>query len=335
MQISKEEHDQRVLRFRANKLHVNIEELQQKRAFGYIRVSTDMQVKNGSSLEAQRASIQDYCSRNRLNLIDIMADNGISGKDMDNRDGLLHLIATVRHSDTVVVYSISRLGRNARDIENIVSDFHNNHVNLVALDSSIDFTHESGRLAFNLLNQINESERRTTAERTSATLLDMSHRGKLKTRPRFGKKVELRTFTDQNGKIYTKNIHVDCPEEQEVLQAIRFYIQEYPRITPSEISRRLTDDGFSIRNSKKIYPGTITKIITDNDLRNLTPPQQLQSPSPPQLPIQSESPPQIQSPPSPPSSSIYIPPIRQNQPLSHPFTQKPIVFHPSIPNLRL
>ena len=48
-------------------------------AVGYIRVSTEGQVINGASLDRQRERITEYCQTQGLNLIEIFADNGVSG----------------------------------------------------------------------------------------------------------------------------------------------------------------------------------------------------------------------------------------------------------------
>jgi site-specific DNA recombinase len=48
------------------------------KAIGYIRVSTEMQVNEGVSLDAQTAKIKAYCELNDLELIEIICDAGIA-----------------------------------------------------------------------------------------------------------------------------------------------------------------------------------------------------------------------------------------------------------------
>jgi hypothetical protein len=50
-----------------------------KTAIGYVRVSTQEQVSEGVSLDAQRDKLKAYCKFNDIKLIDIKADEGISG----------------------------------------------------------------------------------------------------------------------------------------------------------------------------------------------------------------------------------------------------------------
>ena len=66
--------------------------------YGYIRVSTEGQVKQGYSLAEQRAEIEKYCSSKSYNLREIFKDEGISGAKANEdemsieRDGLLDML---------------------------------------------------------------------------------------------------------------------------------------------------------------------------------------------------------------------------------------------------
>jgi len=53
--------------------------IEQKKAVGYIRVSTIIQVKEGESLSTQKQQIVDYAKNKGWELDDIYSDEGISG----------------------------------------------------------------------------------------------------------------------------------------------------------------------------------------------------------------------------------------------------------------
>lgn len=53
------------------------------RVVGYVRVSTQGQVKDGYSLAYQSEEIERYCARHNLELLDIYKDEGISGAKVD------------------------------------------------------------------------------------------------------------------------------------------------------------------------------------------------------------------------------------------------------------
>jgi len=84
------------------------------RALGYVRVSTDEQASKGYGLDIQRRAIRDYCKANRLLLVDIVTDAGISGSNgLDSRHGLADALARIeRHeASTLVVNRLDRLAR--------------------------------------------------------------------------------------------------------------------------------------------------------------------------------------------------------------------------------
>src|SRR4051794_5578892 len=65
-----------------------------KTAIGYVRVSTQEQATEGVSLDAQRDRIRAYCRLHAIKLIDIKADEGISGGTLNRRR---HAPARDRH----------------------------------------------------------------------------------------------------------------------------------------------------------------------------------------------------------------------------------------------
>lgn len=87
--------------------------------YGYIRVSTEGQVKQGYSLAEQCAEIEKYCSSKSYNLMEIFKDEGISGAKANEdemsieRDGLLDMLASLKENNIqyVVVLSTNRLWR--------------------------------------------------------------------------------------------------------------------------------------------------------------------------------------------------------------------------------
>lgn len=91
-----------------------------KYAVGYIRVSSERQVREGQGLEIQEKSIIKYCKENNIELIDIFSDEGISGAEsFDKREGLAKAIDKIKslaRSKTPVDYLVSqKLDRIARN----------------------------------------------------------------------------------------------------------------------------------------------------------------------------------------------------------------------------
>lgn len=110
--------------------------------YGYIRVSTEGQVKKGYSLDEQRGEIEKYCRGNRYNLVYVFKDEGISGAKANEdemsieRDGLLDMLAGLRENDIryVVVLSTNRLWRSDMVKVLIQRELKKNNVDIRAVD---------------------------------------------------------------------------------------------------------------------------------------------------------------------------------------------------------
>ena len=91
-----------------------------KYAIGYIRVSSERQVKEGQGLEIQEKSIIKYCKENNIELINIFADEGISGaENLEKREGLAEALEQIkfysktdRPIDFLVAQKLDRIARN-------------------------------------------------------------------------------------------------------------------------------------------------------------------------------------------------------------------------------
>lgn len=110
--------------------------------YGYIRVSTEGQVKQGYSLAEQRAEIEKYCSSKSYNLIGIFKDEGISGSKANEdemsieRDGLLDMLASMKENKIqyIVVLSTNRLWRSDLVKGLLHRELKKNNVDIRAID---------------------------------------------------------------------------------------------------------------------------------------------------------------------------------------------------------
>ena len=62
------------------------------RAVGYVRVSTQNQAEEGESLNNQKEAISTYCQAYNLELMNIFADEGVSGSTIKERPALNKLL---------------------------------------------------------------------------------------------------------------------------------------------------------------------------------------------------------------------------------------------------
>jgi len=80
--------------------------------------------------------------------------------------------------DTVVVESLSRLGRSTKDLIELTELFQSKGVNLVSLKEAIDTSTSTGKLLFTLMSAIAQFERDVIADRTREGLKAARARGR-------------------------------------------------------------------------------------------------------------------------------------------------------------
>jgi len=148
-------------------------------AVGYVRVSTEGQVEEGVSLEAQKAKIETWAQLNDHADLELFADAGQSGSSMLQRPGLtaaLDLVCACK--GVLIVHSLSRLARSTKDTIAISDRLLKANAELVSLSEKIDTTSASGKMVFRMLAVLAEFERDQISERTRAAMAHMRAEGK-------------------------------------------------------------------------------------------------------------------------------------------------------------
>ena len=224
-----------------------------KIVFGYTRVSTDMQVKEGQSLESQQKDIFRYCEYNKLQFGQLFCDEGISGGTMD-RPQLKQMLDQLHPGVVVVCVSLSRLSRSVKQFQDIFEIIRTKGAHLVLLDMGVDTTTGVGKLMLDISSALSEFERSQISERTSRVMQNMSRGKTLRTKPKYG-------FMYQNEQL------IPHPGEQEIILSIKQFIIDDPQISDTLIARNLESLGVKLRKSKRIYPNAIKNIILEHNLR--------------------------------------------------------------------
>jgi DNA invertase Pin-like site-specific DNA recombinase len=101
-----------------------------------------------------------------------------------SRPVLNELLGKLRDGDKVVVESLSRLGRSARDLLELVNRFEGLGVTLISLKENIDTTTAYGKLIFTVLSAISEFKRDIIVSRTRDGLEAARARGRVGGRPK-------------------------------------------------------------------------------------------------------------------------------------------------------
>ncbi len=140
-------------------------------AIGYVRVSSERQVRDGVSLDAQKARIEAWALENGAELLNVHVDAGLSGAKAHNRPSLqTALDEACRSKAALVVYSLSRLARSTKDAIGISERLNQAGADLVSLSERIDTTSAAGKMVFRMLAVLAEFERDLISERTSAAM---------------------------------------------------------------------------------------------------------------------------------------------------------------------
>ena len=139
--------------------------------FGYARVSTEAQ-----NLDRQIDALRKYG-------VDVIYNEKMTGTKKD-RPELTKLLERITKCDTVVIESLSRLGRSTKDLIELTELFKSKGVRLVSLKESIDTDSSTGKLLFTLMSAIAQFERDTIADRTREGLRSARARGRTGGRPK-------------------------------------------------------------------------------------------------------------------------------------------------------
>lgn len=130
----------------------------------YLRVSSSTQ-----SVASQRREIERYLVGQNIGDARWYIDEGVSGAVMV-RPALENLKQSIFNGEvnTVVVYSLDRLARNAIEGLNLIAGWLQHQVRLVVITTQMDFSGEVGQMVASLLLHISQMERTRIRERQAA-----------------------------------------------------------------------------------------------------------------------------------------------------------------------
>lgn len=139
--------------------------------YGYARVSTLDQ-----NLDRQKDALRAYG-------VDRLFCEKVSGAKK-SRPELDKMLAVLESGDSVVIESLSRLGRSVKNLSELMESFNEKGIRLISLKESVDTTSATGRLLFTIISSLAAFERETLIERTNEGLASARARGKLGGRPK-------------------------------------------------------------------------------------------------------------------------------------------------------
>lgn len=191
---------------------------------------------NGSanqSAEAQLAQCRAYCDFHTMQVIGTFADEGISGRSVDNRPGFNQAMElTCQRKAVLIVYSLSRFARSTKDAIEYAERIDKAGANLASLKEQIDTTTPVGRFTFRILAALAELEREQIAERTRDAMLYYQSQGRI-----MGSRIPYGFERDPDN---PKRM-IPCEREVEIIGLMQGYRAE--GLSYRSIARRLWCEG--------------------------------------------------------------------------------------------
>ena len=137
--------------------------------FGYVRVSTVTQAREGESLEAQRRQVTSYASSKGLELPteNVFIEAGVSGSiEFQERTEGSKLFTQMVAGDMVIFPKLDRAFRNTRNALNVLHDLKGRGISVHFIDLGGDVTGNGvGAIVFTILSAFATFERERIATR--------------------------------------------------------------------------------------------------------------------------------------------------------------------------
>ena len=222
------------------------------RMAAYCRVSTN-QDEQLSSYENQVRYYQDYIRQNPLyELVDIYADEGISGTNTKKRTEFNRLIGDCRKGkiDRIIVKSISRFSRNTLDCLKYVRELKELGIGVTFEKENIDSLDAKGEVLLTILSSLAQDESRSISENATWGIRKKFQRGEIR--------VNTTKFVG-----YDKGENGNLIINEEQAKIVRRIFQDFLQgETPESIARSLKEEGVPGWNGKaNWYPTTIQRML--------------------------------------------------------------------------
>lgn len=199
----------------------------------YCRVSTDEE-EQLSSLENQVTYYTEFITNNpKYELVDVYADEGISGTSTRHRDDFQRMIADCEAGkiDLIITKSISRFARNTQDCLNYSRKLKDLGIGVQFEKENINTMDSTGELLFTILSSLAQDESRSISENTTWGIRALFKQGVLHLNANrfFG--------YDKDSKGHL----VINPTQGSIVQ--RIYHEFMDGVNPDVIAKRLNDEG--------------------------------------------------------------------------------------------
>ena len=235
--------------------------------YGYIRVSTEGQVKQGYSLDEQQAEIEKYSKEHGYHLVHVYRDEGISGAKANEdemcieRDGLIDMLASIKENNVqfVIVLSTNRLWRSDFVKVLIHRELKKNNVDIIDIDrpSYSIYTQNPNEIFVNGMFELLDIYERLEI----ALKLKRGRLQKAKGGGYAGGGVPFGYYCPRGGKQFM--IHTI---ESKAVRQVFHLKQLMPSLTLQKISDYMNMNGYKGRNDNDFNPMLVKRILDKEPL---------------------------------------------------------------------
>jgi len=152
-----------------------------RKCYIYTRVSTAQQV-DGYSLDAQKDKLRKYAEYQEMAIVGEYSDEGKSGKNTQGRPEFTQMLEDIQNKKDnvsyVLVFKLSRFGRNAADVLSSLQLMQDFDVNLICVEDGIDSSKDAGKLMISVLSAVAEIERENIRVQTMEGRKQKAREGK-------------------------------------------------------------------------------------------------------------------------------------------------------------
>lgn len=241
----------------------------------YDRVSTELQVQSGLSLDAQKQMLTDYAASHGYEIVGYYADEGITArKKMQNRHDFMRLLADVQQNkiDLILVTKLDRWFRNVRDYHNTQAILEQHGCNWKTILEDYDTSTADGQLKINIMLAVAQNECDRTSERIKTVFqYKLRKREHLNGRAPYGYCIKDKYLEkDEKTQPIVEDIFRFYGSHYSKLKTIEYIQEKYKDESPTvyQINRIITSDVYA--GIQHGIPGYCEPYITQEQLQLFT-----------------------------------------------------------------
>jgi site-specific DNA recombinase len=224
-----------------------------EKAILYKRVSTNEQALEGYSLANQEKEMRDECEKHNIEVVEIYADEGISGSEIEERIGLKSALNHLLYSDEGIKYimcwKLSRLSRRVIDVLEIVELLEQSGKILVTIKDGINTSRPQDKFLVHFSGIFAEFERDTMIMQVTGGMEQKAREGEWN-----GGKPPL------GYDLVEKSLVINDEQAEIVKRIYNSYLSGKGYLT---IARELNEEGYKTSRGNK-YSGYGVKFILTN-----------------------------------------------------------------------